>query len=230
MKRMLLFICLLFILSGVHAQFQAGQKLLGGQLSFGSNSGNTSTYPSPTSSPADQRYTSFSLNLSLSRFKSPTVLNGGGISYSYIRSRSNIGNPFEQTISTNSLGAFVNKTKLHPLANKLYLSFTGTGYGNYLFGTGTAAASFGSPETKTNTYMLGISGSMGLMYQLNEHFLVSCELSNLLNLAYSHSDIKNTSGGGSTIKTYNDAIGFSTGLSGFSMNSLSFGVRYLFKN
>lgn len=228
MKRMLLFICLLFIISGTDAQFQAGQKLLGGQLSFGSNSGNISTY-SPVPPQPDQRYTSFGLNLSLSRFTSPTVLNGVGISYAYIHSRYNIGTPFEQTNTSNILGAFVNKTKLQPLATKFYLSFTGTGYGNYLSGTGTAVPANNTPESKNKTYTLGISGSMGLVYQLNQRFLVSCELSNLLNLAYSHGHSKYTSGTSITEK-YNNAIAFSTGLSGFSMNSLSFGVRYLFKN
>ncbi len=133
MKKTLLFVCLSLTILTSRAQFQSGQKLIGGQVSLNlSNATNTAT-PGVPASP-DQRASNAYVNFSLSKFKSPTVLNGAGISYGYANTRSGIGSSAERKVTVHSIGAFVNKTKLQPLAKGLYLSFTGAASGIYQFG------------------------------------------------------------------------------------------------
>jgi hypothetical protein len=223
MKRIFYSICLLFLLSGVKAQFQAGQKMIGGQLFFNTNSVSApSNFASPSPS-VGQRTTSLGLNLSFSRFKNATTLNGMGISYTHSHNKINIGTPFESTSSMHSVGLFANKTKLQKLAKDFYLTFTGTAFGNYQFGNGTLQFQNRYPE-KFRGYGLGVSGSAGLMYQLNKRFVISGDLSNLVRLSYTCG--KYTNSVTDNITKY-DSFGFSTGLSGFTLGNLSFGVQYL---
>ncbi len=75
-------------------------------------------------------------------------------------------------------------------------------------------------EARTHGYGAGLSGSIGVMYRLKQRFLLDCNFSNLLSASYGHTVYANS--------TYtSDTFNFSTGLSGFSMNSLAFGIKYL---
>lgn len=222
MKKLVLFVCLSLTILISHAQFNPGQKVIGGQVLLNLNSASTST-PAGSSTVVSQRGTSIGLNLSLSKFKTPTVLNGMGIFYGYTHNRNDISSSVEQKNTNNSIGAFVNKTKLKPLAKNFYLSFTGAITGVYQFGD-TKTVQLGN-SSKRNAYAAIASGSMGVLYQVSQRFLVSGELSNLLSLGYNHST--ETLSGTTSSKSTSDAFNFSTGLNGFSLNNLSFGVRYL---
>lgn len=218
MKQMLLSFCCLLTISICHGQFVTGQKLIGGQLSFGMND-----FSMPQGNYVDQKSTTLSLGLSLSRFRSPTVLTGFGISYNYQYSKSfNSGTVNDAfTYHNHTIGATYSGTKLKPLAKDFYFTLTGTVRANYFFNNSKQAST--AAEFRSNGYGTGLSGSIGLLYQLNQRFLLNCDFSNLLSLSYSHS--KYPTGNTFTTQSFN----FSTGLSGFSMNSLAFGVRYLLK-
>jgi hypothetical protein len=204
---------MLLIIIACDAQFQAGQKAIGGQVAFGINN---FSVPLPYNS---QKATALSVNLSLSHFRSPTLLNSFGIAYNYNYSLFYSGSLLEKnTSSNNNIDAFVSSTKLKSLAKDFYFTLTGMARASY------SSFNIKQPsingEARTHGYGAGLTGSIGVMYRLNQRFLLNCDFSNLLSASYGHTVHTNN--------TYStNTFNFSTGLSGFSMNSLAFGVKYL---
>lgn len=221
MKKNLLFFCLLLTIITCDAQFQAGQKAIGGQVSLNLYDNNTGSLPTP-----GQRSTSFSTSLSLSHFKTPTVSKGLGIFYNHLHSRGNIGGTNELTSSANSIGVFVNTSKLQTLTKNFYLAFTGTAQGAYTFSTSKLTVL--PAKNETSGYNIGLSGSLGLLYQLNQQFLLTCDLNNLLGVSYGHVNYKSV-GVANGYDNHSNTFTFSSGLSGFSLNTLSVGIKYLLK-
>ncbi len=223
MKNTCLLLLLLSIVTVSHAQFQTGKKVIGGQIGIATFTNNYSTTPG-----SEQRVTQFSTSFSLSRFKSPTLLNGFGFSYNYSRAHNNIGSPTDdQVYNDHNITAFISSTKLTPLAKKFYLTLTGNAGAGYGFSKADHVPSTGN-YSKGDGYNLYVSGDLGLLYQLNEHFLFTTALTNLLNLSYHHGSTSYYSG--TTVnKINNNSFGLSSGLRGFSINNISVGVRYLLK-
>lgn len=223
MKKTCLLLLLLSIVTVSHAQFQTGKKVIGGQLGFATNNNNYFSTPG-----SEQRVTQFSTSFSLARFKSPTLLNGFGVSYSYNRAHNNIGSPTDdQVYNSHNITAFINSTKLTPLAKKFYLTFTGNAGVGYGFSKTDHIPSTGN-YSKGEGYNLYVSGDLGLLYQLNERFLFTTSLSNLLNLSYHHGSASNYSGSTVT-KITNNSFNLNSGLTGFSVNNISVGVKYILK-
>ncbi len=220
-KSILLFLFLVSFLDG-QAQFSSSQKMIGGRFGFALNSN------SPDKSmPAVQKGGNVSASFSLSKFTTPTRLKGVGIYYGYNYQHYNINNPgSESTQNIHNVGFFIDRTRLQPLAKKLYLSFTGTAGINLGFGKNKTGSS--GNYTRDNNYLLYLNGGMGLWYQLNNRFLLTGDLNNLLSIAYNRTEYKNYNGT-SVISGYNQSFGLSTGLNGFSLNSFQIGVRYLLK-
>jgi len=214
--------CALVVCCAVgHTQFETGKKVIGGQFAVSINNNNLNSTPG-----VEQRFGSFSSSFSLSRFKSPTLLNGFGFSYGYNHSINNVGSPTEQSNYNHGIGVFVNSMRLQPLARKFYLSFTGKAGAAYNFGKSNYISN--TNYSKSNGYSVSISGEMGLLYQLNQRFLLTCNLTNLLNLSYHYGN--NTIYAGANIyKSNSNGIHLSSGLSGFSLNSMAVGVRYILK-
>jgi len=223
MKNTCLLLLLLSFVTVSHAQFQTGKKVIGGQIEIATL--NNNYFSSPGS---EQRVTQFSTSFSLSRFKSPTLLNGFGLTYSYNHAHNNIGSPTDdQVYYSHNIGAFISSTKLTPLAKKFYLTLTGNAGAGYGFSKTDHVPSTGN-YSKGEGYNLYVSGDLGLLYQLNERFLFTATLTNLLNLSYHHGSTSNYSG--TTVnKINNSSFGLSSGLTGFSVNNISVGVRYLLK-
>lgn len=218
---------ILFVLSFAtfhvcHAQFETGKKVIGGQIGFGLSKTNN-----PNISPGlIQQYSSFSASLSLSRFKTPTLLNGFGFNYGYNHAEYAPLNSSAHTDNNSTIGVFVNSMRLQPLARRFYLGFTGTVGAEY----GFWKSSFVSPATysQSKNYSVYVSGGLGLLYQLDPRFLLTCNLTNLLSLYYTHSDA--TYHNGITVDKGNtNSVYFSSGLNGFSLNSIGIGVRYILK-
>jgi len=217
---LLLFTGLLFSCI-VNAQFVTGQKLIGGQLSFHlSNSDLSST------SGNAQRTTSVGLSPSFSRFVSPNVFNTIGFSYLYQHTRYNINSANEQNSNAHVFGIFVQRTKLESLAKKFYFTYAGTAGVNYQL-IKTRYVIPGS-NTDQNAYLGYVSGGIGLLYQVNKRFLLSCDLNNLFSVSFQHSDQK-TFQGTSVYKSNGNNFGLTTGLSNMSLSSLSIGIKYMLK-
>lgn len=224
MKTAWIFTWLFFSVTVCDAQFQTGKKVISGQLGFSASNNN---YLSPAPG-TEQRSTQLSTSFSLGRFKSPTVLNAFGFYYGYNHNHSNIGSPLdEQLYNNHNIGAFISSTKFKLLARKFYLSFTGTAGAGYDFSKSSYMATSAN-YSKGDGYNLYVSGDMGLLYQLNERFLLNATLTNLLNLSYHHGTNNNYSAT-NVSRTNNSSFNFNSGLNGFSFNNIGIGIKYILK-
>lgn len=203
-----------------YGQFETGKNMIGGGIGFATQSNNTGTSPT-----INQRSSAFSLSLSLSRFSSPVSVKGFGISYSY--SFNSSSSAPELSIHTHAVGASLNRTRLQPLGKNFYMAFSGDLGAGHSFGR--------TNYTGVNNYLNirsyhgGISGALGIWYHLNQRFILSCNLSNLANISYSYNSYTTYSGGVSVNSGNSSNFSISTALSGFSLNTLSVGVRYILK-
>ena len=206
MKNLLLSCICFCLVATTKAQFEKGQKMIAGQLSFNS----LTTQPKTTfiGSTSSNIFTSFSL----SRFASPTSIKGFGVTFEYGEHSSNF--------FSSSVGVFYNCTKLEKLANRFYLTFGGTLAINY--------SEFKNFDTKHSSVTSIVSLNLGLLYHLNNRFLLSASVVDLASLSYSHGDSK-TSNNASTSDTKSKAFNLYTGLSGFDLYNVAFGFRYLLK-
>ena len=213
--------CLLFV-QFVNAQFSSGQKMIGGQLSVNFYSNDLTSSPG-----SEQRTGSVFTSFSLSRFKSPTYFSGFGINYGYNYTHSNIGLAATEYIDrNNSLGIFVSGTKLKSLAGKFYLGFTGTS--GMVYGFGRTTYSSNGDFRRVNNYNIYVTGGLGVFYKLDERFLLNASLFNLIGLSYNytHYSPNNSS---NLYESNASSFTISSGLSGFSLNNIGVGVRYLLK-
>lgn len=211
MKNLLLFCICILLISSTKAQFEKGQKMITGQFSFSDQKYQSSSAPSSTNS-------SFvGTSFSYSHFTSPTTIRGFGINFGYNDNSNNISSTY---------GAFYNYTKLETLAKRLYLSFGGTAainYRNYIFNN----PNFNSNNQSSITPSITIG--LGLLYQLNNRFLVSASLVNLANLYCSFDKTESFPNGGTSFTNKSRTFGLSTGLTGYSLSNIGIGFNYLLK-
>jgi hypothetical protein len=209
------------------SQFSSGQKMIGGSLGVNASHTNNQVYPPVYGN--GNRSVSLGLGFSYEKFKSPNVFAGGGISYSYQDNRYSTGTPAETGNTTNGISLYVDKTRLETLARKFYLTFTGSAGVNLQFTKATDAATPVN-QTKSQSYGADIAGSLGLLYQLNQRFLLNCTLNNLVAVNYQYSVGKTYAGNTYTGKTNSSVFSLSTGLNGFNLYGISFGFRYLLRH
>lgn len=226
MKNILLlcaFSCAVF--TTTKAQFTTGQKMIGGQLSAGTS---YTSYPGGSQNNSSD----VTVSISLSRFKSPTVFNSMGISYSFLRNRGN-GTTLPSTTYNHGVGIFAERTKLERLANRFYFTYTGSvnasyGYRKGDFPTGVPAT---SSVIRGDSYNLYLAGTIGLLYQLNDRFIVYANLTNLLFAGYQHSEENTTVGNAPATPVRNNSFRITTSLaSGFSLSNFPIGLRYMLKS
>lgn len=224
MKNLLLLTAFLCVAFFAEAQFVTGQKLISGQFGFYFN--NTDVASTPGTS---NQIFSFSFSPSFSRFKSPTLIIGGGLYYAYNRYHNFIGNPqSELSQSSHTMGLFVNRTKLESLAKKFYFTYTGTASANYQ--TSHPFFPSGSSFTWQDYYGATVSGSIGLLYELSPRFLLSWELSNLVAVSYRYQvETGKLANGTTSYKNVSNNVSLLTNLSGFNLGNVGIGVRYMLK-
>ncbi len=219
----LLFACVGF--GSASAQFSAGKKMIGGQISF-STSRADQTPAIPVSSITKSN--SFGANLSLSKFTSASRVFGMGIQYQYTDYRYNPGaSGTLQEVKNNNTGIYAEVTRLHPIVKKLSLAFTGTA--GFLY---TSSTNYLNDVRSSDSkgYDININGGMGLWYELSNRFLLTCNVNNLLSVGYYHGRSNAYSANG-TVASQGTGSGFNltTGLNSFSLGNIGFGVRYLLR-
>lgn len=222
MKKVLLSTALLCIAGMSQAQFTKGQTALGGQLSFSTVTSNL-TYTPATPTWVKSRATQFSVSPSVSFFSSPTAMSSFGVTYANnITKTDNPPSGSVQKNTTNSAGLFFRLTKLNRLANRFYFTYGGGPTVSY---SKSKDEFISSPESTSSMVNVGINGGIGLLYQLNNRLLLTTNLNNVLAASYYHAEYKAGSVGAGNANGFS----FSTGLSGFSLNSLSIGMMLLLK-
>jgi hypothetical protein len=212
MKNLLLF-CICFLLIGsVNAQFEKGQKMLGGQFSFYDQKTESSN-STPTNISSDLN-TSFAY----SRFSNPTTIKSYGVHLSYSDNGS--------TTINKTVGAFYNYTKLESLAKRLYLSYGATAAINFTEYNNSYTNYYRSNQSST---VPSVSIGLGLMYHLNNRFLISASLLNLATLSYSFNNTETFPANNPPYTTKNNTVSLNTGLTGYSLSNIGLGFNYLLK-
>lgn len=219
MKKIYLLAALLLGISIADAQLVTGSKLLGGAFNLNfSNSENNTTNPG-----TDLRSSAASFQISLMKVRNPHLLHGFGLNFLYNHTK-NLPSNF--TANSFGVGGFYAVTKLVPLATKFSLALTGTAGADYV--SGKTFMNSATNYDRYNVYNVGLNGTLGLWYQLNQRLLFTADLSNLFGLYYSHNSTDNYAGSVVT-RSGSNSIGLRTGLTGFSLNSVNVGVRYILK-
>jgi hypothetical protein len=225
MKNILLMSALLCIVVTTRAQFTAGQKMIGGQISGSFSSGNVGG-----SSDSDKR-SSAALSVSFSKFKSPTEFRGVGIAYAYTHHfATNMPSSTDEIReNAHAFSIFFDRTKLVPLAARFYFTYTGiVGAGFQFSRSVTKNTIVNVYNNDYNSYQAYLAGNIGLLYQITPRFLFTCNLANLLSVNFFHSDARNSVGNG-PFNYHNNSFSLSTGLSGLGLNSISIGAKYMLK-
>ena len=209
MKKNLLFtlICV-FTISFSHAQFEVGQKILVGGISFGAqkNTNNDSMNYGWTSA----SNSSFSLSASYGKFRKPNLVTGFGISFS-----SNNSN-------YQSIGASYFGTRYKSL---------GKGFLIFLNFREEFQFNFGKNEAYINDKIIGTTIATtinpGFSYRLNDRFLINASLNNLFYMYVSRS--KETYQNSAGVNKENDQNNFifSSSLTNGSLSSIGLGFSYL---
>lgn len=223
MKNLLLFTTFLCSVFFANAQFTTGQKLISGHLGFGFSNTKITNNPG-----VSNKNTVFSFSPAFSRFKSPNVMTGIGLRYQYNGYHGMIGDPVNEfRQNQHAFALFVNRTKLEPLAKKFYFTYTGEVNANYQVNHPNTRPL--NPVNWYDIYGVSASGSIGLLYELNQRFLLSFELSNLVSISYHHTIEQGKTQTTTVFKNTSDNFGFSANLSGFNLASVDVGVKYLLK-
>jgi hypothetical protein len=215
MRKYVLFFALAFASVTVNAQFNTGQKMISGRLSV-----NSSTTTIPSSSGKQQNW-GVGISPSYAWFRSAKSFDEVGIGYAYGHSKDEASSSVFSTINSHAVNLYFQRTNLETIARKLYFTYDyGVSAG---FGTQKTTNFSPSSYSRQNSYGASIAGGIGIMYQLTPRFLFDAGLNNLFSASFSHSQISNSG----TTTSKNNSFSLNTGLSGFTVGSLGFGVRYL---
>ena len=220
-KKSTILVLLIVINFMASAQFQKGQKVLGGNIGFTvGKSENGDNYTS--------RQNSFTINPSFAKFTKPNQLCGIGVGYGYSRQKfespvtSQNTNVINQTIGVN-----VFSQRLYNMAKNLYFTLNTPASVYYMFGNNKIESSNSVNEIKNTGYSINLSLAPGLSYQLNNRWLFDAYLSNLVNIGFSHNQSKSSP---SNNKTKSNNFGISSSLSNTNLGNIGLGFRYLLRN
>ena len=212
MKQFYLAVCCLCIGLISNAQFNKGQKMIGGLFYYNLNINQSNNITYDNSSSGAQ--------LSYSRFRNTMSFYSIGLSYNY----------YANTSTDHSFGYGLNYgyTQLQTLAKKFYLGVSGSGSINQ--NQSKNYNNLGNLISKTNGWGIEAIGNVGIYYQLNQRFLLSTNLINLITIRYGHDQTNSLDANNNFNKTNEgNSWTINTGLTGFSVNNLGIGVKYLLK-
>ncbi len=220
-KKSTILALLVVVTTMANAQFNKGQKVLGGNFGF-------STGKSKSSENYTSHQNSFTINPSFAKFTKSNQLCGIGVGYGYSRLQNKTPNNAQNSNSINqSLGVNVFSQRFYSIAKKLYFTLNIPASVYYVYAKNTLESTNAIIENKSNGYSLNVSVAPGLSYQLNNRWLFDAYLSNVINVGFSHSQSKTSN---PNSKTKSDSFGISSSLSNTNLGNIGLGFRYLLRN
>lgn len=212
MKHLYLAVCCLCVGLISHAQFNKGQRMIGGMIYYNSSVNQSTNFYNNNAS--------FGTQISYSKFLSPMSFYSIGLSYNYYGNNNNN--------QSNGYGLNYGYSQLQTLAKKFYLGISGSG--STSLNNSNIYNSLGTISSKTNGWAIEANGTVGLYYQWNKRFLLSTNLINLVTIRYSQNQRKTLDANNNLTNSDSDRNwSINTGLSGFSFNNLNVGIKYLLK-
>ena len=209
----------------VTAQFEKGQKLLGGNVAF--SSGKSENYFGNNFN-NKQVYAGFSP--SVAWFTKPNQLSGVGLFYSYQKSNSTSNNNSTSPTGyhTHYIGINVFSQRFYSLATKLYFTIYAGGLVTYNFGKSTYFYN-GTQDVKNRGYSISGGLTPGLSYRLTPRLLFDASLNNFLSIGYTRMSADAAPNLPSSGKSYSNNFYISSSLSNTSVGNVGIGFRWLLK-
>lgn len=171
----------LLLTTASFAQFNKGDHLINGSVGLGSSS----TRITGTSASDLTKGSGVNLNLSVSTFSSNLVRNTFGFYVSNNVAKRNLNSPPMATVNSSlDYGVFFSRAKLLPIAKSLYLNFPFTVSAGLTNAKSEIGGSSGS-ENRTKGFAANLGVSAGLLYQLNNRWVLTLSLPELLSVGYS---------------------------------------------
>lgn len=205
---------LLFLFSGLHAQFNSGQKILGGNMSF---------YSATQSSAGETKNTAVGFSPVLAKFTSSNVLKGVGVYYRYNQSESILAGNRLNKSTNHEIGLSVFSQRFYSLGKDFYFTLSKGGRLGYVTGK-----NFDGTNDSRNKG-ISVSGSLtpGISYRIHERLLLDLSINDLIGVYYNYSESVVDLPGSS--KSTNNSFGFATSLQNGMLSNVGVGFRWFLK-
>lgn len=213
-----------------NAQFEGGQKLIGGSLSFSTSAGNTTQAAFDNRSVLHNSSTGISINPSIAKFVKPATLCGIGIVYNYSRyfikeESPDNGNSFKNIQHSAGINTF--SQRFISLGKDFFFTIQTSAAALYSYSN---QADFVSKATsKITGYSITFALTPGISYKISRRFLFDAFLSNLLFAGYQHSTTTTNYPVPKETKTHNNSVNISTSLSNTNVGNVGLGFRWILK-
>lgn len=229
MKR--IFILLFFFIPYLcNAQLIKGQKLIGGNFSFSTNSGN-STQAFDNRSVYHNSGTGIGINPSIAKFINSTTLRGIGLVYNYNNyiikeEEPNNGNSFKNIAHSEGINIF--SQRFISLGNNFFFTIQASATGLYSYGKQSDFMT--KAMTKAKVYSITAAMAPGLSYKINRRLLFDALLTNILSAGYQHTTAVTNYPLPKETKTHNNTFNISSSLSNTTLGNIGVGFRWLLKS
>ena len=220
------FFLLVFILtlsvSSSKAQFDIGQKLLGGNIGFSTSKiNNSSNFTTNT--------IGFGISPTYSIFKKNNQLVGLGLSYNYSQQKSStIIGTNESTNHSNSIGINAFKQRFFPLSSKFFFTVKANAGFAYVFGKQYNYNGTDKLEDKNKGYTVGLDFAPGFSYKVTSRILCDASLNSVLSLNFAHKKSTNSSNGNG-FTTNQNTFNINSALNSTILSNVAIGFRWFLK-
>lgn len=208
--------------SSLKAQFDKGQKLLGGNVGFSTSKTNNGNNFSTTA-------TGFGISTGYSIFKKTNQLVGIGLSYNYSQQKNStsIGTN-ESTNNANSIWINAFTQKFFLLSSKFFFTVKGnTGFG-YVFSKQYNYNGTDKLEDNSKGYTVGLDLAPGFSYKVTPRILCDVSLNSVINLNFAHKEATYSSNGNGS-STNQNTFNINSALNNTIFNKIGIGFRWFLK-
>ncbi len=208
-----------------NAQFQKGQKLLGGSINF---SGGTTDAEQTSNFKSDR--SGFSINPSFAWFTSSNRTTGFSLGYTRNSSfqENLIGRSYQKNVS-KTMNADVFTERFYPVTNKVYFTLQARLGANYSRGTTINSGPNNEIENRQRGFGAAAGLTPGFTYQLSRRFLFDLKLANVVSAMYTRNTLSNVKPGTNPGKSVEQNFALSSSLASSTLGNVGVGFRWIIK-
>ena len=230
MKKILLLTITITVCTISNAQFEKGQKILGGSIGFNliqAHNDSTVNYPVKTNT------TAININPSIAWAKKSNRLEGFGIVFGYNGNKQK-NMPSSSELKSNAFSFGINyfNTYYKKLATDFYVFINWNNSVTYTTAKSDVNYYFPyfGPYTRYSAFNINTSLNPGFAYKISNRFLLEATLNNIAQV-YINTVNGSFNNSTNTVTYYGTStnIAFASSLSAGAFNSIGLGFRYLLK-
>lgn len=224
MRKIYLFVIVLLSLGTTsYGQFQKGNLIGTGTIRFN----NTKTDDAVASTPDRYRNVDLGFGFSIGKFISEREFNSIGLGYAFRKYKFlNNAGYVSQESDVQAYALSFGRTTLFPLASRFFLTVPVIAALTY-----QRESFYSSPATTrtiTNNYIVGLNGSLGLMYQTKKKWILSCTLPALAYVNFRHAKSKqlDIGNGRKVADGFSNSVGIGANVGTSTLSGISVSVSY----